>query len=369
MESHSTVIFKSVSNIKNRIVGYVEKKLYKNLYFIGGKQWAYYWVSYYLTKGLKEHLGGRLRVSGSPWDMKLKNQLIHFNARQHFLLEDKKILHESNHVFLTWFHGGLNDEDVSIRQSFEALIAKQEQLSKIIVPCKISEDNLISAGIPSEKLIRIPIGVDLKTFKPTSIAEREVKRNELGILPNDFCIGSFQKDGEGWGEGSKPKWVKGPDVFLEVVEKVHRKYPQILVVLTGPARDFIKSGLEKRGIRYIHKDLEHYPDIVGFYQALDTYLITSRSEGGPKGLIESWACGVPVVSTHVGMSADAIRNGVNGSLVQVDDVNALTQSVNALIENPQQAELMKQNGFKSVIEYDWNKIAGKYYDKVYKPYL
>ena len=57
---------------------------------------------------------------------------------------------------------------------------------------------------------------------------------------------------------------------------------------------------------------DDYFSVVDYYRASDLYLITSRSEGGPLSLTESWATGVPVVSTRVGMSADYIRDGENG---------------------------------------------------------
>ena len=42
--------------------------------------------------------------------------------------------------------------------------------------------------------------------------------------------------------------------------------------------------------------------LISLYHALDIYLITSREEGGPMGLLESIACGTPVASTNVGMA-------------------------------------------------------------------
>ena len=46
---------------------------------------------------------------------------------------------------------------------------------------------------------------------------------------------------------------------------------------------------------------------------LDMYMVTSREEGGPMGLLESMACGVPVVSTPVGMAPDLLQNNlING---------------------------------------------------------
>ena len=47
-------------------------------------------------------------------------------------------------------------------------------------------------------------------------------RTRLGLPGSAFVVGSFQKDGVGWGEGLEPKLIKGPDVLLAVAERSRR---------------------------------------------------------------------------------------------------------------------------------------------------
>ena len=145
-------------------------------------------------------------------------------------------------------------------------------------------------------------------------------RKKLGIPSTAHCIGSFQKDGIGWDEGMKSKWVKGPDTFLQVVQRLRRDH-EICVLLTGPARGYVKSGLERIGVPYRHVWLKDYGEVAKHYWALDLYIIASRDEGGPLALLESMASKVPVVSTRVGMSVDLLVDGDNGLLSDVDDVD------------------------------------------------
>ena len=53
-------------------------------------------------------------------------------------------------------------------------------------------------------------------------------RRELNIPETSFLIGSFQKDGNGWGRGEEPKLIKGPDIFLEVIEVLKNKVDNLL---------------------------------------------------------------------------------------------------------------------------------------------
>jgi glycosyltransferase involved in cell wall biosynthesis len=102
------------------------------------------------------------------------------------------------------------------------------------------------------------------------------------------------------------------------------------VLLSGPARGYVRAGLDRLGIPYVHRRLERYEDVAQLYHALDVYLVPSRQEGGPKSVLEAMASGVPIVSTRVGQATELVRDRVNGRLVDVEDVDAL---VDALTED------------------------------------
>ncbi|MBI3160552.1 MAG: glycosyltransferase [Chloroflexi bacterium] len=229
---------------------------------------------------------------------------------------------------------------------------------------------LFEWGVPEGKIACIPLGVDLSRFQPAAPEARRRQRAALGIPDDAVCIGSFQKDGEGWGDGLSPKLIKGPDVFLAVVELLAKKHP-VFVLLTGPARGYVKAGLGKLGVPYRHSLLENYLEIPRYYQCLDLYLVTAREEGGPQAILEAPACGVPVVSTRVGLAPDILEDGVSGALVDVEDVAALAlaQAASRVIEDQSFRESLVANGRRMIQDYDWGRIAARYYHEVYAPML
>ena len=83
-------------------------------------------------------------------------------------------------------------------------------------------------------------------------AERAEARASSGCPESAFVVGSFQKDGVGWGEGLEPKLIKGPDVLLAAVERLRERVPELVVLLTGPARGYVNAGLERLGVAYRH---------------------------------------------------------------------------------------------------------------------
>src|SRR5205823_6518925 len=160
------------------------------------------------------------------------------------------------------------------------------------------------------KVRRIPIGVDTDAFRPGD--------RTLDLPGSAFVVGSLVKDGVGWGEGLEPKAIKGPDVFLETIELLTPRIPELFVLLTGPARGFVKAGLERLGVPYRHLSVPA-AELPVVYRALDVCLVASRQEGGPKAVLEAMASGVPLVTTRVGQATDLVRNGENGFLVDVGD--------------------------------------------------
>jgi glycosyltransferase involved in cell wall biosynthesis len=312
-------------------------------------------------------LGLAAHVVQKPW--KLKESIIHFGDRYVYLDGPFRKIHPSNHVFLTWFHGDPGDPNPEMQRLFSVLPVAVEPVQKVVVTCRTSERVLLDLGIPETKIAKIPLGVDLGRFRIPYREEKRRARADLGIPEGAVCLGSFQKDGSGWGEGIEPKMVKGPDIFLEVIANLSKRFTDLVVLLTGPARGYVKQGLTKLGVRYIHHFLSDYHDIVRYYHAIDLYIVTSRCEGGPKALLECWATGVPIVSTEVGMAADMIRHGQNGMLAQNEDVQSLTNHVFALLEDEVLRNKCSGQALKEVEAYSWPMIAERYYRELYQPLM
>ena len=140
-----------------------------------------------------------------------------------------------------------------------------------------------------------------------------------------FVVGSFQKDGVGWGDGFEPKLIKGPDTLLAAAERLRDRVPELWFLLTGPSRGYVRRGLERLGIPYRHHFLPSTEAVATAYSAIDLCIVASREEGGPKAVLESMATGIPLVTTRVGQATDLVRHGENGFLVDVGDVEGIVE--------------------------------------------
>jgi glycosyltransferase involved in cell wall biosynthesis len=196
------------------------------------------------------------------------------------------------------------------------------------------EEVVLETGIAPGKVHRIPIGIDLRTFRPRSPRARAEARRELELPESAFVVGSFQKDGVGWGEGLEPKLIKGPDVLVAAAERLRERVPELWFLLTGPSRGYVRAGLERLGVPYRHVFLPSVESVAEAYEAIDLCLVASREEGGPKAVLESMAVGVPLVTTRVGQAVELVRHGENGWLVDVEDVDGLVEWAARVAEAP-----------------------------------
>lgn len=75
-----------------------------------------------------------------------------------------------------------------------------------------------------------------------------------------------------------------------------------------------KDAIRRLGTRAELKVAKKLPreGMPDFYRSLDVLVVTSRSETGPLPLMEALCCGIPVVTTDVGLAPIHVRHGVNG---------------------------------------------------------
>lgn len=333
-------------------------------YVVPEANWVVDWIGHYITSGISSRFGWSTHVTATPH--LLVDHVIHYGEVGGFLGSLGSRRNGLNTIVATIFHGSRATEFSHLAANTERFIAHINLPARIVTSCRIMERRVIEWGAAPDRVCCVPLGVDLSLFKPASVAERADMRRQLEIPEDAFCIGSFQKDGVGWEEGLEPKLEKGPDQFLDVVAKLHKKH-QIIVLLTGPARGYVKSGLDSIGAPYRHVLLSDYREIVDYYNSLDVYVISSREEGGPLAVLESMATGVPLVSTRVGLAPDVVRHGENGLLADVNDVDSLAEHVARLIEDLQLRADLRAAGLETVTAYDWPKIAARYYHEVYSP--
>jgi glycosyltransferase involved in cell wall biosynthesis len=212
---------------------------------------------------------------------------------------------------------------------------------------------LIEWGIPSEKVIYIPNGVDRKRFQPPGTDQVEALRAKLGIEGKRVVayIGSL-------GLASHPV-----DLLIEAFPRVHQALPDSVLLLVGGGEDYdqLKRQSQRLGIENIVRFCGRVsPDqIPAYYNIAHVSVDPVHADDAARGrcplkLFESWACGVPFVTGDVGDRGLLLGDPPAGILAQPGDSIALSQAIIKVLSDPNQAATMAHLGLERVKAYYWD---------------
>ncbi len=225
-----------------------------------------------------------------------------------------------------------------------ALLDIARAAHRIFVQTQGERDVLLSAGIAAERLVLQGLGVDLPGCTG---GNRARFRAVLGLTDEDVLIGHL-------GNNSVEK---GSVDLLLAAQIAWTRGVRFAVVLAGPQmpnfrafrQSFDAAGpLHELGVL----DDEAKRD---FFAALDVFALPSRSDSFGLVLPEAWANGVPCLAYRAGGVTWVIRDGRDGLLVRVGDVEALAEAMTRLAEQPDLRRRMGLAGWERVGsgEFDW----------------
>ena len=123
----------------------------------------------------------------------------------------------------------------------------------------------------------------------------------------------------------------------------------LLLMGEGPDRALIETNIDKFELRGFVEILPFRKDPYGIVKNARFTILTSRFEGFPMSLIESLACGTPVISVNCDSGpSEIIENEQNGLLVENHSVEALANAMNRFADDSVLYDICKNNAVKSV---------------------
>ncbi len=191
----------------------------------------------------------------------------------------------------------------------------------------------------------IRLGVDLKAFKPES-RTREQMREKLGLSDN-FVVGFH-------GRLSREKNIDMLYKAFKLV-KIHIPNAKLLVIGDGPERKVLSKNKNIILTGFV-------PNPEKYLRAMDVYVLPSKTETTGLSLMEAMACGLPVISSAVGMIPTYVKSGKNGILIKPKDLSAaiLAKSVRTVHDNEVSTTLMKREAHRTVSKfYGWDATVSK----------
>jgi glycosyltransferase involved in cell wall biosynthesis len=199
-------------------------------------------------------------------------------------------------------------------------------------------------GADPARCFVVESGVNVKLFTPVGPEELVKTREEMGLKPGDKVILNCGAMVE----------RKNIHLLIESLNFLPREYKLLLVGPEAPPeyKDKLKDAIVKYGLgdRIVRVGYTSYPQIPIAFQAADVFVLPSEWEGLPKAVMESLACGVPVLAS--GFKA---QNDISGLIYLTDlDPEIIARKIQEVLEDGVTVDL----GFVRS-HYSWNVLAKK----------
>ena len=181
---------------------------------------------------------------------------------------------------------------------------------------------LIDIGAPAEKVTTLRNGVDINLFAPVSAGDRDaIRRRHRLAGPTIIAVGNLAPE-------------KGQMMIVDAL----RSLPDVTLVLVsdGPDGGRLDTFIEDNNLAGRVRRLGRVPqlDLPGLYSAADASILASMREGWPNVLLESMACGTPVIAADVGAVREMVTVPAAGVIVADRTPAAFAEAITGLLRSP-----------------------------------
>ncbi|WP_288126597.1 glycosyltransferase [Thiomonas sp.] len=253
-------------------------------------------------------------------------------------------------VVFSTVHNIVNPWKGGFRKGIDRLFAR---LSTRVIGCseEVTQALATRDGIPAERLMAIPNGIDLRKFAQVS---GEGVRAEFGLPADRPLLGVV---------GRLHPQKGHEDLFRALATMPQARAGEVscLVVGTGELQDALHAMVRQMGLEPCVVFTGMRTDVPRLVAALDVFVMPSRWEGLPIALLEAMASAKPVICTRVGGIPDVVRDGDNGLLIDASDPAQLQQRIAQLLDSPDERTRLGLRARDTVIErFDVTRTAAAY---------
>ncbi|MBS7612398.1 glycosyltransferase [Candidatus Bathyarchaeota archaeon] len=216
------------------------------------------------------------------------------------------------------------------------------EASKVIALSQVESEQYKAMGVPEEKIAVIPNGIDLSEYAKLPPKGSFKKKFNIDYEKIVLYLGRIHR-------------IKGIDILVKAFADIVAKFDDVRLVVVGSDDGYlgeiealikalkIEDKVLITGPLYGEDKLEAYVDA-------DVYVLPSRYETFPMGLLEAYAHGKPVIASKVGGLRDLVVDGLMGMLVKPEDVEQLAESLRLMLDDLNRARDMGLAGRRFVEE-------------------
>ncbi|MGH7770920.1 MAG: glycosyltransferase family 4 protein [Candidatus Binatia bacterium] len=248
------------------------------------------------------------------------------------------------------------------------LIARYPSLRLTVVLTSFIKQKFVEMGVPAEKVMVLPDGVDLSLFEHLPV--KDECRQRLG-LPQDRAIIGYI------GRFRTMEIEKGiPELVEAMAHLPSLNGKETLLLCVGGPMDTVPAyldiarhlGVLERRLKFV--DRVHNREVPYWIRACDVVTIPwpwnefSAYFTSPLKLFEYMAAGVPIVASDLPSLREVLADEENVLLVKPGDSRQLCCTISRLLKDPALRERLAQRSAQDVQRYTWKERASKILDRV-----
>jgi len=215
----------------------------------------------------------------------------------------------------------------------------------IVANAEAVRRELITEGVPSQKVVTVYNGLDVDRLAPQAMLPREEALARLGLPPEPrrrlvTIVANVRHP------------VKDHSMFLRAARRVRDSIPQVAFVIAGEGGlvASLQALAEELGIGRDVFFIGRCEQVAELLAVSEVCVLSSRAEGFSNAILEYMAAGRAVVATDVGGAREAIVEGETGLLVPAGDDAAMAERIISLLGEPERAREMGERGRRIVKE-------------------
>jgi len=188
---------------------------------------------------------------------------------------------------------------------FARMNRELQRADMIIVQSKFCKESMVYNGLPAEKVMINPMGVDTSIFKKRENVPDKIRFISVGTI----CL------------------RKGHQYLFRAFEIVKRRLPQAELICVGNYKIDFQKERPKWEASFTHYPHVAHDDLAVLLRTCTAFVFPSQEEGIARAQIEALASGLPLVGTHEGGATTLVEDGVEGFIVRGRDPEHIAEAM------------------------------------------
>jgi glycosyltransferase involved in cell wall biosynthesis len=222
------------------------------------------------------------------------------------------------------------------------ILAAARAAAAVVAVSRALANEMQSIGIDEKKIHVLRNGVDLAAFQP---GDRAKARRTLGFDTVTFVSVGVLRE------------AKGHNVAIEAL--LHIENSRLVIIGGGEYESQLRALVKRHrlGDRVTFTGRIDQAELCSYYQAADALLLLSRREGMPNVVLESLACGTPVIAANVGGLAEVVTGQDMGRLLGECAARAVADAWSSLLQHGVDRDRIR----KAAERFSWDETVADLY--------